>query len=265
MKSLNEIWNDEVLADSFGKLDTLIIERCPELVNVFPRYMVRMFKSLSSLRVTKCKSMKAIFDLAADQNRDAKVATYLQDIHLETLHNLKHVLTREENQEGILNLHHLQKIWVHDCDSLENIFPLSVAENLGNLEYLVVWDCFRLREIVANGKGANNNTSSSTEFKFPKLTTIKFSKLPRFKSFYPEAYELTCPLLNNLSVDHCDKLELFREETTDAQVRGETTNALFRDEGADAPLREETAVAQRKSILFREEVISSLSTLENCF
>ena len=237
MKSLSKIWNSEVPVDSFGKLGTLIIEKCDKLVNVFPCYMVGTCRSLGSLRVTNCKSMKAIFDLA-DKKGDATYVTKLQDVHLETLPKLEYVFKWKEDQEGILSLNNLQKIWVYDCERLENIFPVSVAKTIENLECLVVWDCSRLREIVAKGEDANNNISSSTEFKFPKLTTIKFLRLPKFKSFYPGAYELSCPALNDLSIELCDMLE---------------------------PFREETSVAQRKHTLFPGEVIASLSTLENCF
>ena len=251
MKSLNEIWNPEVPIDLFGKLDTLIIEECDKLVNVFRHDMVGMFRSLSSLRVTNCKSMKAIFDLA-DQSQDARYETKLQDVHLETLPKLEHILNWEEDQEGILNLYSLQKIRVHDCDSLENIFPISVAERLKKLEYLVVLDCLELREIAAKGEDANN----SVIFELPGQTTIKFSRLPKLKSFYPGAYKLSCEALNDLSVERCGKLEPFREETAYSPVTEETV---------EAPVTEETTDAQRKPILFPEKVISSLSTLGYCF
>ncbi|MED6116403.1 hypothetical protein PIB30_100028 [Stylosanthes scabra] len=90
MKRLSKIWSSGVRKDSFGKLDTLIIEKCDKLVHVFPSYLARIFRSLSSLRVTNCKSMEAIFDLDFEIN-DAKDVTRLQEVHLETLPKLEHV------------------------------------------------------------------------------------------------------------------------------------------------------------------------------
>ncbi|XP_061349028.1 probable disease resistance protein At4g27220 [Gastrolobium bilobum] len=153
MKRLSEIWNYELPSDSFGKLDTLIIEQCDKFVNVFPCYMKGIFRSLCNLSVTNCRSMKEIFDLN-DKNGDASDVANLQDVHLEALPKLKHVWKRNKDWEIVLNLKKLQKIWVHDCGSLEYIFPFDEAKCLPNLEYLVVWDCSELWEIVDKGKAA---------------------------------------------------------------------------------------------------------------
>ncbi|KAL1329621.1 hypothetical protein HN51_046745 [Arachis hypogaea] len=234
MKRLSEIWSFGVRKDSFGKLDTLIIEKCDKLVNVFPSYLVGIFRSLSSLRVTSCNSMEAIFDLAF-KNKYAKYVSRLQEVHLETLPKLEHVLRWRENQEGIFYFNHLQKMYVQDCENLENMFPVFVAENLENLEYLVVLDCIRLREIVA--KGEEEDIKRGREFKLPKLTTLNFSKLPKFKSFYPGVNGLSCPLLNELSIELCDNLELFTEEKVDAS-------------------------SGKERILFPEEVINNLKSMQ---
>ncbi|XP_027337392.1 uncharacterized protein LOC113851106 [Abrus precatorius] len=165
----------------------------------------------------KLQVMNAIFDIN-DKKQDVVDVINLQDVHIETLPNLKHVWKWNKDQEGILNLNKLQKIWVHDCNMLENIFPFAVAKHLNNLEYLVVSDCIGLREIVAEGEATNTNTTNpNPSFKFPKLTTIKFSKLPKLASFYPGAFELCFPALNDLSIKLCDKLEPFSKETTHAQ------------------------------------------------
>ncbi|MED6166411.1 hypothetical protein PIB30_108954 [Stylosanthes scabra] len=88
------------------------------------------------------------------------------------------------------------------------------------LEYLVVLDCIRLREIVAKGK--EEDIKKGGELELPKLTTLNFSKLPKLKSFYPGVNGLSCPLLNELSIELCGNLELFREETVDASSGKET-------------------------------------------
>ncbi|XP_061370923.1 uncharacterized protein LOC133313549 [Gastrolobium bilobum] len=230
MKSLRKIWAKLPLY-SFGKLDTLIIEECDKLDKVFPCYMEGVFRSLCNLRITNCKSMEAIFDLD-NGKQDAGDITNLQDIHLEALPKLKHVWKWSNGQKGLLKLNNLRNIWVQDCVSLENIFPISIANCLYNLEYLLVWDCSQLREMVAQGEVTNNNTSNpNPSFEFLKLTTIKFLNLPKLKSFYPGNCELRFPVLNDLSIEHCDKLEPFPKKTADAQS---------------------------KSILFPEEVINKL-------
>ncbi|XP_016182832.1 uncharacterized protein LOC107624875 [Arachis ipaensis] len=215
MSSLRKIWNLNV---PVGKLDTLVIEKCNQLVSVFGHDMEGIFQGLSSLTVTNCKSMETIFDLAADQNR---YATVLRDVHLESLPKLETILRCKEDQEGTLQLKSLQNVTVHDCDKLENIFPFSIAEHqLEKLQCLVVSDCSKLNEIVAAQKGTSNNSSSSSSnlvpLEFPELTTIKFSKLPKFQSFCPGHCELKCRKLHDVSIEFCGNLELFREESSQA-------------------------------------------------
>ncbi|GAU49105.1 hypothetical protein TSUD_13460 [Trifolium subterraneum] len=217
MKNLREIWNSELPSNSCHKLNSLIIEECDKLVNVIPCYMEGIFQSLCNLRVTNCKSMKAVFELDARKGKDGDV-TNLQDVYLETLPKLEQVLKWNKDQIGILKLNSLQKMRVHDCESLESIFPVSIATCLDNLEYLVIRDCFGLREIVAKGDGSyTDKNNPDPSFEFPKLTTIKLSKLPRLACFYPGDYELSCPVLNDLSIELCDRLEPFRKELTNAQ------------------------------------------------
>jgi hypothetical protein len=219
MKSLLEIWNFELPSNSFEKLDTLIIEECDKLVNVFPCYVEGMFRSLCNLRVTNCKSMKLVFELDDKKRNDVDV-TNMQDVYLETLPKLEHVWKWSKGRVGILELKSLQKMYVHDCYRLENIFPVSVARLFPSLEYLAIRDCFELREIVPKRDGTNSDTSNlGPLFKFPNLTTIKFSELPKLSGFYPGAYKLSCPALDDLSIELCDRLEPFKKETTEAQTR----------------------------------------------
>ncbi|XP_052113042.1 uncharacterized protein LOC107473399 isoform X3 [Arachis duranensis] len=229
MQRLCKIWNsDEAPETSFGKLNTLIIDKCDELVNVIPHNMARRLSSLSCLRVTNCASIKVIFEEADDDDKrqDAMHNIKLQDIHLETLSKLEHVFKwKKEVKWSDLKL---QKIWVHHCGRLENIFSVSVVKNveikIENLESFVVSDCYQLREIVGKGKDAVINSSSPIQFEFPKLTTVKFFGLSKFKSFYSSgAYELSCPTLKDLSIERCDLLELFEETSSHAEIK----NALF--------------------------------------
>ncbi|XP_057744732.1 uncharacterized protein LOC130962545 [Arachis stenosperma] len=229
IKSLCKIWNsDEAPENSYGKLNTLIIDKCDELVNVIPHNMARRLASLSCLRVTNCASIKVIFEEADDDDKrqDAMHNIKLQDIHLEALPKLENVFKwkKEVNWSDLK----LQKIWVHRCGRLENIFSVSVVKNveikIESLESFVVSDCYQLREIVGKGKDAVINSSSPIQFEFPKLTTVKFSGLSKFKSFYSSgAYELSCPTLKDLSIKSCDLLELFEETSSHAEIK----NVLF--------------------------------------
>ena len=207
MNSLSKIWNPKLPSDSFSKLDTLIIEECHRLENV----MEGTFVSICNLRVTNCRFMQAIFNI---REQVGDVANNLQNVHLEALPKLKLVWKmNNEDRLGIPKFNNLKKILAQDCESLEYIFPFSVAKSLDNLESLVVCDCYGLSEIVAQSEATHMGRA---RFNFPKLSTVKFSKLPKLTSFYPTAYDLSCPL-NELSIELCKNLEPFNKGTQHAQ------------------------------------------------
>ncbi|QHO22922.1 Disease resistance protein [Arachis hypogaea] len=248
MSSLKKIWNLNLPVE---KLDTLVIEKCNQLVSVFGHDMEGIFQGLSSLTVTDCKSMETIFDLTCDQNRYARhYETLLRDVHLESLGKLERIVRCEQDQEGTLQLKSLQNITVHGCRKLVNIFPFSIAKHqLKKLQRLVVSDCSKLKEIVAVQNGTSDNSGSSTcdpdSLVFPELTSIKFSKLPKFKNFCPEHCKLECEKLDELSIELCRKLELFGE----SQLFHETFSSS------------QAATSAQRKPLFPEEVMNKLRSM----
>ncbi|KAL2337370.1 hypothetical protein Fmac_011816 [Flemingia macrophylla] len=221
MKKLTEIWHHTFPLHSFGELDALIIEGCNKLVNVFPSFTVRRFKSLCNLKVTNCKSMKEIFDLKGCGKCDADM-TNLQNVHVQALPKLKHILNKDP--EGRLHIKRLKKIRVQECLFLEHIFPVSVARDLKNLEYLEVLNCGQLKEIVSMEEKIN---VESLLFEFPRLITATFSKLPNLESFYGKTCELRCSALNNLSVELCHKLKLFKDANANPEIGNTEIKPVF--------------------------------------
>ncbi|MED6204263.1 hypothetical protein PIB30_007734 [Stylosanthes scabra] len=213
--------------------------------------MVGIFQHLSSLKVTNCKSIKAMFYVDADEKNKlaGNTVNNLQDVHLETLPKLEHLFywaseekkdqpepskKKKDQPEENFSLKNLQKIWVQDCDRLENIFSVHVVKTTTeNLESLVVSDCSQLREIVAEEEDANKPVDKIV---FTKLATIKLLRLPKFKSFCGRDSELKLPALSDLSIEGCNMLKpYFKTENTDAQ---------------------------RKPIYFFEEALNELKSLE---
>ncbi|XP_029129148.1 uncharacterized protein LOC109806874 [Cajanus cajan] len=213
IKRLKKIWTKFSL-HSFSKLDALIIEGCDKLENVFPSYMVGRFRSLCNLRVINCKSMKEIFNLQDCEKRDAEDMTNLQNVHVGALPVLEHVWNKDP--EGILNFKNLKKIRIQECLNLKHIFPVSIALGLKKLEYLEVWNCGQLKEIVCRGERINE---SSISFEFPRLITTRFSNLPNLECFYRGTHELCCSALKNLYVELCHKLKLFKMEIANPEIK----------------------------------------------
>ncbi|KAI4357605.1 hypothetical protein L6164_001543 [Bauhinia variegata] len=85
---------------------------------------------------------------------------------------------------------------------LGSIFPASLAKGLAQLQKIYIREC-NIDEIVAN----EENGEAVASFVFPHVTSVKLLFLPKLKSFYKGKHVLECPLLQELEVISCDKLE----------------------------------------------------------
>ncbi|KAK4851681.1 hypothetical protein QYF36_017474 [Acer negundo] len=63
----------------------------------------------------------------------------------------------------MLSFENLLKIQVLECHDLKNLFPASVARSLSKLEYLSVFDCSALKEIVAKERFVEEEAATSSE------------------------------------------------------------------------------------------------------
>jgi hypothetical protein len=94
------------------------------------------------------------------------------------------------------------------CQSLSYIFPLSLCEDLENLEMLEIMLC-GVEQIVAMEEGSMEHS-----FSFPQLNKLILSHLANLTSFYRGKHSLDCPSLKELNVYGCafNHLDLFSIE-----------------------------------------------------
>ena len=114
---------------------------------------------------------------------------------------------RKKDSRGYLAFQSLNSLKVGNCASLKYLFPASVAKGLVQLKVLEIFDC-GVEEIVAN----ENGLEEVPIFLFPRLTSLKLTKLDQLKRFYRDKYTLGCPLLKTLVVCNCDEVELLLQE-----------------------------------------------------
>ncbi|GKV26370.1 hypothetical protein SLEP1_g35690 [Rubroshorea leprosula] len=63
MESLNLIWDNQLDAESFHKLDRLVVESCEKLLNIFSVIMLGRLQNLQKLKIENCVSLEKIFEL----------------------------------------------------------------------------------------------------------------------------------------------------------------------------------------------------------
>ena len=224
MDSMEMIWPDQLILDSFCKLENLTVTNFTNLTNILPPNMMRTLQNLKHLKINSCGSIEEVFEIQRTNNVEETpdiAATELRSLELINLGKLKHVWSTDP--QGIITFANLCKIEIKGCSSLKSVFPTSVARALMQLEKLVIEDCATVEEIVAKEEGIE----TTTLFVFPQLTMLTLSNLPELKSFYPGKHISKWLLLNHLWIAKCDKLKIFGSSKESV----EETNGLGHDVG----------------------------------
>ncbi|PQQ16516.1 putative disease resistance protein [Prunus yedoensis var. nudiflora] len=113
----------------------------------------------------------------------------------------------------------LRSIHIDNCHALKYVFSLSVAQNLVQLQRLIVIDCEKVEEIISKERMEDDNASH--RITFPRFTVLKLFRLPILCGFYTgnqrdSTYEIIKP--NDKSVNK------MKETRNDNQVAGSTSS-----------------------------------------
>ena len=212
MENLKIIWHDQLAEDSFFKLQFLSVQYCENLVNIFESNMLTRFQSLERLEVSYCGSLREVFELQRHDVRESHAVTPIP-LKILTLHRLpKMKQVWNKDPQGIFSFQNLQLTSVWECESLQSLFPASVARCLMQLEDLRIVDC-GVEEIVSREEIAE----AAARFVFPKVTLLILRKLPKLKWFYRGVHTSKWPLLKQLEVIGCDQIEIFASKNLNFQ------------------------------------------------
>ena len=212
MENLKIIWNDQLAEDSFFMLQSLFVEYCENLVSIFESNMLTRFQSLERLEVSYCGSLQEVFELQRHDVRESHSVTAipLKILSLHHLPKMKQVWNKDP--QGIFSFQNLQFICVWECESLQSLFPASVARCLMQLEDLRIADC-GVEEIVSREEIAE----AAARFVFPKETLLVLHKLPKLKCFCRGVHTSDWPLLRDMGVCGCDQIEIFTSKILNFQ------------------------------------------------
>ncbi|MED6133978.1 hypothetical protein PIB30_033205 [Stylosanthes scabra] len=226
--SIHGIWDCsfQVPSHCFIRLKILFVEKCEFTSVVIPSHILSLLCKLEELVVRQCDSVKAIFEVRheAEDTQINSLRSSLKKLTIEQLPNLEHIWDSDPTQQ-ISCFHSFQEVYVHGCNSLEYLFPASMAENLIKLEKLEVTNCDKLVEIVAKDEAAVEGDPK--EFALKSMTSIKLWNLPELKCFYPASHKLECPKLEEVHLFHCDKLKTFECESQIFQPSKSENQAIF--------------------------------------
>ena len=157
-----------------------------------------------------------MFEIQGHDYRDTHAVTVipLKELYLRHLPKMKQIWNKDPH--GIFNFPNLQVASAWECESLQSLFPASVARCLMQLEDLRIVNC-GVEEIVSREEIAE----AAARFVFPKVTLLILRKLPKLKWYYRGVHTSKWPLLKQLEVIGCDQIEIFATKILNFQEKVE--------------------------------------------
>ncbi|PKI51539.1 hypothetical protein CRG98_028099 [Punica granatum] len=208
----------------FPSLIEISVEKCHQLVDLIPFATATTLSKLEILVITNCKGMEEVVS-QKDRDGDEVNLPNLEDLLISEV-KVEEMWHWEIPTGSFLKLKLLEvvqcaqlvrifpsdsdtfrKLWsikVSSCQNLTNVFPVSVAKNLGRLQLLCVDECELIEHVVAEG----NIWREADKFvELTELTSLTLKGLQNLSRFCQWNYTLEMPSLNKLDIENCGGLE----------------------------------------------------------
>ncbi|MBA0629879.1 hypothetical protein Godav_024372, partial [Gossypium davidsonii] len=114
-----------------------------------------------------------------------------------TISYLSYVKMIFDNELAPGSFQNLRQVVLEECWSLKNLFPVSIAKHLPQLEHLRISRC-GMEEIVSAGEGVEEQP---VRFKFPKVSSLEVTDLEKLKCFYKGQHTIVWPMLKKMRTD----------------------------------------------------------------
>ncbi|XP_050369163.1 uncharacterized protein LOC126787298 [Argentina anserina] len=241
-----EEYLEENTDNIFCKLSHLQLLHLPQLTRFCIGSYIE-FPSLEILHVEDCTKLETfVLDPVLIQNEETHSSNSHQNptpyflfdekvgfpsLKGVVIYDLPKLITIWHNQLSQDSFCRLSKVDVRRCQSLKNIFPVSVAKGLKQLRILYVQarlhgigcGCNGVETIVAKEEGQEMELN----FVFPKATSVTFNMLPQIKCFYNGRHTSRWPLLHQLCVSACPNVALFVSEISRVRKANASTEPFF--------------------------------------
>ncbi|XP_048135699.1 uncharacterized protein LOC125315294 [Rhodamnia argentea] len=205
MDSIEMIWDNQAVVESFPKLKSLFVDGCNKLVTIVPPFLPGQLKSLESLKAKACGSLEVVFELQPLIPLDGHpIALPLRDLAVSGLPKLKCVWDKEVHRQ--VEFQRLRYVSISECNSLTSLFPALIFRDLTQLEELEIREC-GIAELIENEEGV-----PVPGFDFPKLTSLQLEHLTELMCLYDRAHTSHWPALKTLRVDGCNKVEILASQ-----------------------------------------------------
>ncbi|XP_058743220.1 uncharacterized protein LOC131616021 isoform X2 [Vicia villosa] len=181
MEHFKALYNGRMpLGGHFGNLEDLYISHCPKLTCLFTLAVAQNLAQLEKLQVLSCPALKHIL---IDDDREEIVSAY---------------------DHRLLLFPKLKKLHVRECDVLEYIIPITLAQGLVHLECLEIVCNIMLKYVF--GLSTHKDGQNQNELKIIELLALEeltLVMLPNINSICPEDCYLMWPNLLQFNLQNC--------------------------------------------------------------
>nr|KJB61668.1 hypothetical protein B456_009G374000 [Gossypium raimondii] len=161
------------------------------------------FPNLILLDILECESLKSLFSIIVAQGSSKKLnAPNLQTLWIRRCFGMKEII--QDSQVPTISFQCLREVQVTECNKLKFIFPMCVANSLGQLQTLRIESCFQLQEIIQRP-----DVLISMSRSLERLNEVELINLPQLKGRGRNDIVLTSLSLHVLRVIECPQLTPF--------------------------------------------------------
>ena len=169
LPELRWIWKASAHYFSLQSLKVVKISWCEKLMSLFSPSLIQSLLQLEELQIKHCDKLKTLFgELESDG----------------------------ETESNPLCLPTLRTLFISDCERLEYLLPITLAQGLPQLEKLKIEGCDELKQVF--GVAKENGVVHC--IKLPRLKDLTFYHVNSVSSFCPENYFVKAPALEKLTV-----------------------------------------------------------------
>ncbi|KAF5463488.1 hypothetical protein F2P56_019398 [Juglans regia] len=229
LPKIKHVWSKEI--SRFPDLLDLCVDRCENLKSLFPVAAVATSLSkLKSLEIRNCEVLEEIVQREDGTDPTMRILfTSLTYLSLEGLPKLKWFFqgvrtlesssSKELHEQGgtlfgvdEVSFPSLQTLHMKGLPKIKHVWncgqePKTVFKCVEQLKTLWIKNCEVLEEIVGGGGGAG--AVARTLLEFPRVTNLRLENLKRLKWFYKGVHVSKWPMLEEIQIEGCEKVEIF--------------------------------------------------------
>ncbi|XP_039158243.1 uncharacterized protein LOC120288365 [Eucalyptus grandis] len=115
-------------------------------------------------------------------------------------------------------LHCMESLTIEECQCLRNLFTMSMAKSLGQLQYLGLSGCGEMEYIVA--KEEEKPEEAIDKIVIPQLVTLYLHNMPKLRSFCQGKHISEWPSLKEFTIEDCKAVELILGDASRRKLEG---------------------------------------------